>query len=256
MAKLRAALVQRVTEEDMTHIAEQLIAQAKLGNVAAIKLLFQYVLGKPAEPVNPDTLDIEEWRQCYQPLGQIMQEMPQAMATLPAQVACGMVAHIQPCRVHEFAAVLSLPQRQLEELREQAADALHYGELLREAACSPNQEEANGKKVEETARAPSTNGVGGMAATGKGAAREGEWARREESHRQQTDITAASEGMRKPATTAMSEKGVRNLFSSIRSSFVRSPLMTFPSRGSETMNRTIKSKCTAEQRAEGEAIRR
>ena len=78
VAKLRAALVQRVTEEDMAHIAEQLIAQAKLGNVAAIKLLFQYVLGKPAEPVNPDTVDIEEWRQCYQPLGQIMQEVPQS----------------------------------------------------------------------------------------------------------------------------------------------------------------------------------
>src|SRR6185437_3507526 len=102
------------------------------------------------------------------PLGQIMQEIPQAMATLPAKVACGMVAHIQPCHVHEFAAVLSLPQRQREELREQAADAAHYGELLHEAACSPKQEEANGKKAEEPARAPSTNGVGGMAATGRG----------------------------------------------------------------------------------------
>src|SRR5262245_46223896 len=98
VAKLRSALVQRVTEEDIVQIAEQLIVQAKLGNVAAIKLLFQYVLGKPADTVNPDILDIEEWRQCYQPLGQIMQEVPETMETLPAKVACGMVAHIQPCR--------------------------------------------------------------------------------------------------------------------------------------------------------------
>lgn len=171
VAKLRAALVQRVSEEDMVQIAEQLIARAKLGNLAAIKLLFQYVLGKPADTVNPDTLDIEEWRQCYEPLGQIMQEVPKTMETLPAKVACGMVAHIQPCRVHELGAVLSLPQQQVEELREEAADAPRYGELLREAARSSNQEEANGKTDEEAVHAPSTNGVGGAAATGKGAAR-------------------------------------------------------------------------------------
>jgi hypothetical protein len=156
VAKLRSALVKRVTEEDMAHIAEQLITQAKLGNVAAIKLLFQYVLGKPADTVNPDTLDIEEWRQCYQPLGQIMEEVPQTMETVPAKVACGIVAHIQPCHVHELGAVLSLPQQQLKELREQADDTIHYGELLREAA-----------------RAPSTNGGGGAAATERASATHG-----------------------------------------------------------------------------------
>jgi hypothetical protein len=141
--------------------------------VAAIKLLFQYVLGKPAETVNPDTLDIEEWRQCYQPLGQIMQEVPQTMETLPAKVACGMVAHIQPCHVHELGAVLSLPQQQMEELKEEAADTSDYSELLREAARSPNQEEADGKKDEPATRALSTNGVGGAVTTGKGAAARG-----------------------------------------------------------------------------------
>jgi hypothetical protein len=173
VAKLRAALVQRVTEEDMAQIAEQLIVQAKSGNMAAIKLLFQYVLGKPADTVNPDTLDIEEWRQCYQPLGQIMEQVPQTMETLPAKVACGMVAHIQPCRVHELGAVLSLPQQQVEELRKQADDTSRYGELLREAARSPGQEKANGKKDKQATRAPSTNGVGGAATTGKGAAARG-----------------------------------------------------------------------------------
>ena len=35
-------------------------AACKLGDLAAIKLLFQYVLGKPAATVNPDALDVDE----------------------------------------------------------------------------------------------------------------------------------------------------------------------------------------------------
>src|SRR5262249_11872221 len=154
-------------EEDIVQIAEQLIVQAKLGNVAAIKLLFQYVLGKPADTVNPDILDIEEWRQCYQPLGQIMQEVPETMETLPAKVACGMVSHIQPWRVHEPGAVLSLPQQQLEELQEEADGTTHYGELLREAARSSHPEERVGERP--AGPSPSTNGEGGAATEPKAA---------------------------------------------------------------------------------------
>src|SRR6266851_2792249 len=54
-AQLRSALVQRVTSEDMGVIADELIFKARNGNLAAIKLLFQYVIGKPTVAVNPDT---------------------------------------------------------------------------------------------------------------------------------------------------------------------------------------------------------
>ena len=60
VAALRSALIATVTEEDMRFIAEQLIVTARLGDLAAIKLLFQYVLGKPAAAVDPDTLDLQE----------------------------------------------------------------------------------------------------------------------------------------------------------------------------------------------------
>ena len=53
VAKLRAALVNSVSEADMEQIADDLRIQAKLGNMKAIKLLFLYVLGKPTQPVNP-----------------------------------------------------------------------------------------------------------------------------------------------------------------------------------------------------------
>jgi hypothetical protein len=167
VAKLRAALVQRVSEADMQYIAERLIVLAKSGDLAAAKLLFLYVLGKPAEAVNPDTLDVEEWRQCYQPLGQIMKEMPAAMGTLPAEVACGMVAHIQPCRVHELAETLSLPQEQIAEMEEDAADIVELGQRLREAVRSCHDETNGDNTGQQATRPPSPNGGDGAAAKRK-----------------------------------------------------------------------------------------
>jgi hypothetical protein len=71
VAQLRSALIQRVTMEDMGVIADDLILKARNGNLAAIKLLFQYVIGKPTDAVNPDTIDIEEYKQIYQPQKEI-----------------------------------------------------------------------------------------------------------------------------------------------------------------------------------------
>ena len=48
LARLRTILLECVSDEEMAIIAGQLVVQAKLGDQAAIKLLFQYVLGKPA----------------------------------------------------------------------------------------------------------------------------------------------------------------------------------------------------------------
>lgn len=61
-AALRSALVHAVTPDDIRQIAEELLLQAKAGNLAAVKLLFSYVLGKPAEAVSPDSVELDEWR--------------------------------------------------------------------------------------------------------------------------------------------------------------------------------------------------
>src|SRR5262245_21875085 len=47
VAQLRAALLERVTVEDIHEMADQLIELALGGSLAAIKLVFQYTLGKP-----------------------------------------------------------------------------------------------------------------------------------------------------------------------------------------------------------------
>jgi hypothetical protein len=61
-AAFRAALMEAVTEQDIKDIAVKLRDDAKAGDKAAIKLLFQYVIGKPQPAVDPDTLDLQEMR--------------------------------------------------------------------------------------------------------------------------------------------------------------------------------------------------
>jgi hypothetical protein len=96
VAKLRSALVQCVGEEDIRQIANGLLVSAKLGHLPSIRTLLMYVLGKPSGAVNPDTLDIEEWRQLVQPLAKIMAELPQALMSVPAPTATDMVRTAQP----------------------------------------------------------------------------------------------------------------------------------------------------------------
>jgi hypothetical protein len=61
-AAFRAALMDTVTEQDIQDIAVKLRDDAKAGDKAAVKLLFQYVIGKPQPAVDPDTLDVQEMR--------------------------------------------------------------------------------------------------------------------------------------------------------------------------------------------------
>src|SRR5947209_135258 len=58
VAALRSALLGSVTPEDIQGVAQELLRQAKEGNLAAAKLLLSYALGKPAPAVDPDTLDL------------------------------------------------------------------------------------------------------------------------------------------------------------------------------------------------------
>jgi hypothetical protein len=52
-AQMRAALLARVTNDDMAAIADQLVVRASEGNMSAIKLLFRYILQEPAPVKQP-----------------------------------------------------------------------------------------------------------------------------------------------------------------------------------------------------------
>src|SRR5262245_26503705 len=60
VAALRARLLNRATDDDWDTIADALIEKARAGDTAAIKLYYQYTLGKPAPAVDPDRADIDE----------------------------------------------------------------------------------------------------------------------------------------------------------------------------------------------------
>jgi hypothetical protein len=110
VAQLRAALINAVTGTDIRQIAEQLLAQARQGNLAAIKLLLQYVLGKPTPMVNPDTLDVEEWRQIHQPTWQAFQQLPHTMGSPSMEILSGIVRRMQPAVLRQLEAVFAPPQ--------------------------------------------------------------------------------------------------------------------------------------------------
>ncbi len=61
VARYRKALHQCASVEDMKEIGRQLVAKAKTGDLAAIKLLLQYQVGKPAAVVDPDGWTYRKW---------------------------------------------------------------------------------------------------------------------------------------------------------------------------------------------------
>jgi len=60
-AKMRQAMLDNVDEKDMANIVRKMVQQAVDGNVPAARFVFEYVIGKPVDAVNPDTLDQEEF---------------------------------------------------------------------------------------------------------------------------------------------------------------------------------------------------
>lgn len=62
VGRLRATLLNAVTEADLQEIAAALVDRAKGGDLAAAKLLFGYCIGRPSDTVDPDALDVDEAR--------------------------------------------------------------------------------------------------------------------------------------------------------------------------------------------------
>jgi hypothetical protein len=62
VARLRSVLLDAVSDDDLRAVARKLVEQAKAGDMAAGKLLLAYVVGRPADAVSPDTLDLDEWK--------------------------------------------------------------------------------------------------------------------------------------------------------------------------------------------------
>ncbi len=58
-AKLRSAMLNAVTEDDVAAIIRKLVAEAKDGDVSAAREVLTRVLGKPTDAADPDRVDLD-----------------------------------------------------------------------------------------------------------------------------------------------------------------------------------------------------
>jgi hypothetical protein len=106
---MRQVMLECVGEDDLREIIAEVVAQAKEGDLGAAKLVLSYVVGKPTATVDPDRVDVEEFR--------LLQEetcsgdqFSNVLNGVPAGLACEVLEAVVP--------VQSLAQRQqfVEEL--------------------------------------------------------------------------------------------------------------------------------------------
>jgi hypothetical protein len=117
-AELRKMLLDTVTDQDMRQAARKLVELAKGGDVAAAKLLFAYVIGKPADAVDPDRLDIDEMR-LLEEQSTPPQTIHGVLNGMPAKLACSLTRSTWPYMVAQQCAPLS---QGLEEMDQSDAE--------------------------------------------------------------------------------------------------------------------------------------
>jgi hypothetical protein len=95
VAALRCLLLERVSDDDLAAIVDRLVAQAREGDMAAIKLVLAYSVGKPTTAVDPDRVDVDEFKlYCEETLDERVATLP--LRGVPAAVACEMVGAALP----------------------------------------------------------------------------------------------------------------------------------------------------------------
>jgi hypothetical protein len=95
VASFRQALYEAVTRDMLKDLATRLWGMALGGNVAAARLLLQYLVGKPQDPPNPDRLEHDEW-QVYQSEAVPPADMSRLLGSMPATMANGWADGIWP----------------------------------------------------------------------------------------------------------------------------------------------------------------
>jgi hypothetical protein len=95
VAQLRRTLCESITDEDIQAVSRKLLEQAREGDVAAARLLFSYTVGRPAPPVDPDTLDIQEW-DIHRRTPANLQDFDNFIGGMPATFACKMATTMAP----------------------------------------------------------------------------------------------------------------------------------------------------------------
>jgi hypothetical protein len=123
VGRLRKALLDCLTEEAMVEIGRKLIELAREGDVQAIRLLFSYTLGKPAEAVSPDRLDLDEW-ECLGQAAQIQRELPGMMTIPDPELPLEMVRAVRPAVARDMARMMHEVSKEQENPAVREAESL------------------------------------------------------------------------------------------------------------------------------------
>ena len=131
VALFRASLV---TPEEVIQVKNVLKERALGGDVAAIKLYLQYMIGKPAETVDPDRMGIDEWKKLKE-LAVASEETEDVLEQCPAEMACELVKMQWPSELErnlregaeeraQIEAEIEEDERYFEQLERAEAEAL------------------------------------------------------------------------------------------------------------------------------------
>ena len=99
---LRRTLLSQVSKDDIHNAARRLTEEARKGDLAAIKILFAYVIGKPVDAVDPDSVDHQEldlYRQGQARTADILG----ILSNLPPDMACRLVRTVLPYAADDVA---------------------------------------------------------------------------------------------------------------------------------------------------------
>jgi hypothetical protein len=100
VGQLRSSLIHSTTREEVIRVGDVLKEKALGGDVAAIKLFFYYLIGRPADVVDPDRMDIDEWEKLKE-IAVDAHETEDMVQQCPAVVACELVKLQWPAELEQ-----------------------------------------------------------------------------------------------------------------------------------------------------------
>jgi hypothetical protein len=95
LAALRRTLVSAFDEAKFRALVDKVVEKALAGDLTAAKLVFQYVVGRPAAAADPDAIDFDEL-QLYRRAVESTQNFQSSLFSLSPATACGMIRAAQP----------------------------------------------------------------------------------------------------------------------------------------------------------------
>jgi hypothetical protein len=160
VARLRATMVHAYTPKVFMRLMEVLRQKAEGGDMVAMKLVLQYVLGKPAETVDPDRIAIDEWQK-LRDAAVNLDETSAVLEQVPATMACFLLKRFWP-----NASVQNV-REMLEENAQAEAEADEDERYLAEQEKAEEEalRQSPGVREPGPTQAPSANGQNGKKAS-------------------------------------------------------------------------------------------